>query len=162
MSRTAGEKIERKYLAHFIDSSFGGTPSYGRLGKDLEELNIELNPDQESTKNIIGETSVNVRGYEPEYDVETYYCYEGDALYTQLLSIVNNRSTGSQLATTVIDAILDTDGTVASAYKEDVLVVPQSIGGDTGGMQIPFNVYYNGNRGSVTGTITGGKFVIGA
>lgn len=31
-------KIERKYLAHFIDTSFGDTtPSYERLGKYLEE-----------------------------------------------------------------------------------------------------------------------------
>ena len=53
-------KIERKYLAHYIDASFGGnTANYVRLGKDLEEYNEELNPDVEVKKNIIGEQTVN-------------------------------------------------------------------------------------------------------
>ena len=48
-----GDKMERKWLAHYIDSNFGsGTASYIRLGKDLEEYNIELNPDSETIKNI--------------------------------------------------------------------------------------------------------------
>lgn len=51
-------KIERKYLAHFLDAKFGVktqgeetyTPNYTRLGKDLEEYNEELNPDVEVNK----------------------------------------------------------------------------------------------------------------
>ena len=43
-------KIERKYLAHFLDAKFGVktqgeetyTPNYTRLGKDLEEYNLTL------------------------------------------------------------------------------------------------------------------------
>ena len=49
--------IERKRLAHYIDASFdatGNTPKYTRLGKDLEEYNLELNPDVEVSKNILG------------------------------------------------------------------------------------------------------------
>lgn len=49
----ASTKIERKYLAHFIDASFGtgsATPNYIRLGADLEEYNLELNPDIEVSK----------------------------------------------------------------------------------------------------------------
>lgn len=31
-------KIERKYMAHFLNAAFGsGTASYCRLGNDLEE-----------------------------------------------------------------------------------------------------------------------------
>ena len=46
-------KVERKYLAHYIDSSFGGeAPSYVRLGADLEEYIEELSPDVEVKKNI--------------------------------------------------------------------------------------------------------------
>ncbi|RDU21939.1 hypothetical protein [Anaerosacchariphilus polymeriproducens] len=139
-------KIERKYLAHFLDSSFGGTTSYIRLGQDLEEYTIELNPDVETTKNILGESSAVVKGYEPSGSVETFYAYEGDALFTQLASIVNNRSTGSSLETTVVDVLVTSTGTVTWAYREDVLVVPQSIGGDGAGVQIPFEIQYRGNR----------------
>ena len=47
--------VERKYLAHYLDSAFDTSyesPSYVRIGKDLEEYNEELNPDVEVRKNI--------------------------------------------------------------------------------------------------------------
>jgi hypothetical protein len=142
-----GDKYERKYLAHYIDSAFNATtPSYDRLGKDLEEYNIELNPDISSVKNINGENSNNCKGYEVSSSVDTYYAYEGDALFTQLCDIINNRSTGSALETTVVDVLVDASGTVEWAYRENVLVVPQSIGGDNGAINVPFQVYYNGSR----------------
>ena len=142
-----GNKVERKYLAHFIDSSFGAeTPTYIRLGKDLEEYNIEMNPDSETKKNILGENSTTVKGYEPTSSVDTYYAYEGDSLFDHLTEIINNRETGSSLKTTVVDVLVDSTGKVTWAYKEDVVVIPQSMGGDTSGVQIPFEVKYNGNR----------------
>ena len=57
-------KVERKFLAHYIDASFGEADktSYVRLGADLEEYNEELNPDVEIKKNIIGEQSCARRG----------------------------------------------------------------------------------------------------
>ena len=56
--------IERKFLAHYVDAAFSSsTPTYVRLGKNLEEYNEELNPDVEVTKNILGEQSVQHSGY---------------------------------------------------------------------------------------------------
>lgn len=147
MPETVKTKIERKYLAHFIDANFGETTvGYIRLGQDLEEYNIELNPDVETLKNILGETSNTVKGYEPSSSVGTYYAYVGDPLFEHLSDIVNDRSTGSQLKTTVVDVLINSEGVVTWAYREDALIVPQSMGGDTGGVQIPFEVMYSGNR----------------
>lgn len=144
-------KIERKYLAHFIDASFGGqTPNYVRLGKDLEEYVEELNPDVEVQKNILGEQNVQHNGYEVQSEVDPFYAYTGDPLFEALAEIANERKTGDDCVTTKVDVLLNADGTVAWAYKEDVWVVPSSIGGDTSGVQIPFNVYNAGNR--VAGT----------
>lgn len=142
----AGDKLERKYLIHYIDSSFGGTVSYVKVGKDLEEYNIELNPDVETIKNIWGETSNTVKGYEPSSSVDTFYAREGDPLFTQLATIINTRSTGVKLETTVVDLLVTEAGTVVWAYRENVLVVPQSMGGDNGGVQIPYEIMYNGDR----------------
>ena len=44
-------KIERKYLAHFLEVG----DAYVRLGKDLEEYSPELSAQVEKTKNILGE-----------------------------------------------------------------------------------------------------------
>ena len=140
-------KIERKYLAHFLDASFGsGTANYVRLGKDLEEYNEELNPDVEVNKNILGEQSVQHNGYEVQSDVDPYYAYDGDPLFTTLASVANERKTGDDCKTTKVDVLLAEDGTVTWAYREDVYVVPNSMGGDTSGVQIPFTVYNDGNR----------------
>lgn len=140
-------KIERKYLAHFLDASFGGTTTnYIRLGKDLEEYNEELNPDVEVNKNILGEQNVQHNGYEVQSEVDPYYAYTGEPLFEALAEIANERKTGDDCVTTKVDVLLNTDGTVAWAYREDVWVVPSSIGGDTSGVQIPFTVYNAGNR----------------
>lgn len=144
-------KIDRKYLAHYLDENFGsGTVSYTRLGKDLEEYNEELNPDVEVNKNILGEQNVNHNGYEVQSEVDPFYAYSGDLLFTKLALIANERKTGDACKTTKVDVLLNADGTVVWAYREDVYVVPNSIGGDTSGVQIPFTVYNAGNR--VAGT----------
>ena len=145
-------KAERKYLAHYIDSSFGGTVAYVRLGKDLEELNIELNPDVEIRKNIIGEQSVTHNGYEVSSDVEPYYYEYDDALSEKVYDIAMKRLTGDACKTTVVDVLIkpgvtdEAAPTVLSAYREDVIVVPNSVGGDTSGVQIPFTIHRDGNR----------------
>lgn len=158
MAMAEGTKYERKYLAHYIDSAFNAsTPNYIRLGKDLEDYSINLNPDVESKKNILGESTTNVKGYSPQGSIETYYAYKGDALYERLLEITNERSTGSKLETTVVDVIVDSEGNVESAYRENAVIVPQSIGG-ADGIQIPFEIYYNGSRTSGDFDITSKKF----
>ena len=147
-------KIERKYLAHFIDAKFGVkasdeetyTPNYVRLGKDLEEYNEELNPDVELNKNILGEQNVVHKGYEVQSEVDPFYAYTGDPLFEQLAKIANERRTGDDCLTTKVDVLLNESGTVEWAYREDVWVVPNSVGGDTSGVQIPFTVYCAGNR----------------
>lgn len=144
-------KIERKYLAHFIDASFGGeAPNFVRLGKDLEEFIEELNPDVEVKKNILGEQNVVHNGYEVQSEVDPFYAYTGDPLFEQLSKIANERLTGDDCKTTKIDVLLKEDGSMEWAYREDVYVVPNSVGGDTSGVQIPFTVYNAGNR--VAGT----------
>lgn len=140
------KKIERKYLAHFIDAGFGAEVNYIRLGKDLEEFGEELNPDVEIQKNILGEQNVQHNGYEVQSEVEPFYAYTDDPLFEQLAMIANERKTGDDCKTSRVDVLLNEDGTCVWAYKEDVYVIPNSMGGDTSGVQIPFTVYNAGNR----------------
>lgn len=140
-------KIERKYLAHFIDAGFGDTKTnYIRLGKDLEEYVEELNPDVEVNKNILGEQNVQHNGYEVQSEIDPFYAYTGDPLFEALAEIANERKTGDDCVTTKVDVLLGATGQIMWAYREDIWVVPNSIGGDTSGVQIPFSVYNAGNR----------------
>ena len=162
--------IERKYLAHYIDGAFD--PSYAateyiRLGKDLEEYTIELNPEVETRKNILGENSVSINGYEVSSSVDPFYYEYDEALSEKVMDIAMNRTTGDGCKTSVVDVLLkpganaETEPDVVWAYREDCYVVPDSIGGDTSGVQIPFTIHRAGNRKKGTFDIKTKKFTEG-
>lgn len=155
-------KLERKILATYIDASFGGTnPSWFLVGKDIEEMSVELNPDVETVKNILGETSVKDNGYEPQMTADPYYANPDDAIYDKIKDIAMKRLKGDDCKTKILEIILvdtSSSGTTPTyeAYTENVIVKPTSYGGDTSGFAIPFDVYFDGGRVEGTATITSG------
>lgn len=160
-------KAERKYFAHYLDAAFdttGKETNYVRLGKDLEEYAEELNPDVETKKNILGEISVKHNGYDVSSDVDPYYYEYDDALSAKIMEIAMDRLTGDACKTTKVDVLLkpgaaaDAEPTVVSAYREDVIVVPNSVGGDTSGVQTPFTIHNVGNRVKGNFDLTTKKF----
>ena len=64
-------KLERQAYMTYIDASFrtGVSPTWFLIGKDIDDMSIELNPDVSTTKNILGETSVKDNGYEHSLSV---------------------------------------------------------------------------------------------
>lgn len=158
---------ERKYLAHYLDAAFDTKYTaceYVRMGKDLEEYSVELNPDVETKKNILGENSVNVSGYEVSSSVDPYYYEYDEKLSEKIMDIAMNRTTGDGCKTSTIDVLLkpgatdEDEPTTVWAYREDCYVVPQSVGGDTTGIQVPFEIHRSGNRVKGTFDIKTKKF----
>ena len=140
-------RMERKFLAHYLDANFGeSTPNYVRLGKDLEAYAEELNPQVEVRRNILGEQNVIHNGYQVQSTAEPYYADPGDDLFEPIANIANERLTGEACMTTRVDALFDAEGNQIWAFRENCWVVPNSVGGDTSGVQIPFNVYNAGSR----------------
>ena len=145
---------ERKYLAHYLDSAFSADASattYVRLGKDLEEYSVGLSPSVERKTNILGENSVVVSGYDVSTGVSPFYYDYDDELSQKIMDIALSRSTADACKTSYVEVVLKPgeDGgapTVVSAWREDVLVIPTSYGGDTSGVQVPFTINYAGNR----------------
>ena len=72
-------KIERKYMAHFINAAKEGQAVYERLGQDLEEFSPEMSAQVETKKNILGESSVLISGYEKTAAVEPFYADQAGA-----------------------------------------------------------------------------------
>lgn len=147
--------LSRSHLKHYIDSTFGGsgTPAWHRLGKDVEDTSVNLNPDVSTTKNILDETSVEDNGYEPELDIPTYYARPGDGIYDKIKDIALGRRTGDACRTTILEFIIDNTTGTYDAYTEEVIIKPQSYGGvGQGKVNIPFNIMFAGNRkeGKVT------------
>lgn len=148
-------KLKRSYLLHYIDASFGGTtPNWFLIGKDIEEMAVELNPDIQQVKNILDETVTNDNGYEPSIDADTYYANTEDSIYEKLKNIAMNRLTGKACKTKALEVVVDKVSGPYDAWMEDCIVKPQSYGGAQGGVNIPFNISFDGNRKKGTVTIT--------
>lgn len=148
-------RAERKYLAHLIDAAFDTTyasSEYVRIGKDLEEYSEALNPSVEINKNILGEQSVKHTGYEVQAEASPYYYEYNDELSEKIMEIAMERATGDKCKTSTVTVLLqpgendDDAPTVVWAYREDCYVIPNSVGGDTAGVQTPFTLYNAGNR----------------
>lgn len=143
-------KIERKYLAHYINAAAlnAEEATYERLGKDLEEFSPELSAQVDTKKNILGETSVLISSYEKTGSVEPYYAEEGSALFQRLQDIIDNSRVLDELKTDVVEVKLweNAGEGVYPAIREEVYIEVTSYGGDTTGYQIPFTVHYTGAK----------------
>ena len=149
-------KIERKYLAHFINTAVGEEAAdYERIGKDLEEYSPELSAEVDTKKNILGETSIAISGYEKTGSVEPYYAEKESKLFARLQQIIDGDLVLDDLMADVVEVKLwepAEDGGYP-AVKEAVYIEVTSYGGDTTGYQIPFTLHY-------TGVKTAGTFAL--
>lgn len=150
---TAGEAVPRKYLAHYINAAPDSeSPKWVRLGEDLEEYKEEFSANVDKKKNILGEEKIKITGYEVSGSVEPYYAYVGDELYEWLENIARKRLTLDKCKTQVLTVYCwKGESGAYEADEEDAIVEVTSMGGDTAGVSIPFNVHK-------TGDITSGKF----
>ena len=143
-------KIERKYLAHFINAAAIGAQEavYERLGKDLEEFSPELSAQVDTKKNILGETSILISGYEKIGSVEPFYAEERSVLFERLQDIIDEHRVLDELKADVVEVKLweQAEGSVYPAIREEVYIEVTSYGGDTTGYQIPFTLHFTGNK----------------
>lgn len=143
-------KIERKYLAHFINTAEAGAEAavYERLGKDLEEFSPELSAQVDSKKNILGQNSILISSYEKTGSVEPFYAEQDSGLFQWLQNIIDNNLVLDALRTDVVEVKLwesAQDGAYP-AVKEEAFIEITSYGGDTTGYQIPFTLHYTGEK----------------
>ncbi len=137
-------KIERKYMAHYIAAGEG---VYVRLGADLEEYAPEMSASVEKSKNILGQTSVAITGYEKSATVEPYFARKGDPLFDRLQAIIDGDLVLDALKTHVVEVKLweENEGGFP-AVREEAFLEVTSYGGNTEGYQIPFVIHYTGAK----------------
>ena len=150
-------KIERKYMAHFLNAAKPGEEAvYERLGQDLEEFAPELSAQVETKKNILGQSSVVISGYEKTAAVEPFYAQEGSAVFSRLQEIIDGDLVLDELKADVVDVKLwdENENGEYPAVKEAVYLEVTSYGGDTTGYQIPFTIHYTGEKVKGTFNVT--------
>ena len=141
-------KIERRYMAHYLNAGFGGAENYCRLGADLEEYSPE-------------QTSVTIDGYQKQGEVSPYYAEAGDPLFEKLQEIIDGDLVLDDLKTDIVEVKLwgETADTTYPAVREECYIEVVSYGGDTTGYQIPFNVHYTGVKAKGKFDVNTKKFV---
>ena len=149
-------KIERKYMAHFINATKDDAAVYERLGQDLVEFSPEMAAQVETKKKILGESAILISGYEKTSAVEPFYAQEGSQLFNRLQEIIDGDLVLDELKAEVVDVKLwEADETGAyPAVKETVYIEVTSYGGDTTGYQIPFTIHYTGEKVKGTFNVT--------
>ena len=150
-------KIERKYMAHFLNAAKPGEEAvYERLGQDLEEFAPELSAQVETKKNILGQSSVVISGYEKTAAVEPFYAQEGSAVFSRLQEIIDGDLVLDELKADVVDVKMwdENENGEYPAIKETVYLEVTSYGGDTTGYQIPFTIHYTGEKVKGTFNVT--------
>lgn len=116
------------------------------LGKDNDDLSKDLNPDTESSKNVLGETTFTHSGYTPEVSVEPYYIDPSRKLYKRIVqNALEERYGEADLLGYFAEAHFasanpNTRKMTGYCYVRRAWFVPQSVGGDTSGFNIPINV----------------------
>ena len=153
-------KLKRSAHLLYVDASMGGaTPSWYLVGKHIEELSVDLGADVETVKNILDETSVNLNGYEPSISADPYYANPEDAIYDPLKAAAMDRvMDDAHCKTKFLEVIVeDTSETAHPAWQQDCYLVPESVGGDTSGLQIPFTIHPDGTRVKGTASLTAAK-----
>lgn len=142
-------KLDREALAHYLDTSFKmkeETATWEILGDDIEDMSVELNPDTEQKRNILGKMRTTDNGYTPSMSADPFYADPSKKLYPKIRDIALNRLKGDACRTLMLEVIVeDTAAVKHLAYVQEVMVKPQSYGGDTG-VNIPFDVTDDGER----------------
>ena len=137
-----------KFTVTYIPASSG----WEALGKDNEDVSKELNPDVESQKNVLGETTVKHSGYEPEIDIDPYYMDPGRIMYSHLLECALEEKYSENdllgyFAEAFFTSVNESAQTMSGyCYVSRAWFVPQSVGGDTAGYAIPFKVIPTGAK----------------
>lgn len=143
-------KLEREALAHYLDTTWKMKPDTAEwevLGDDIEEMSVELNPDTEQKKTILGKTRTTDNGYQPSMSADPYYADPTKKIYPKIRDIALDRLKGDACRTLMLEVIVeDTAALKHLAYVQEVMVKPQSYGGDTSGVNIPFDVTDDGER----------------
>lgn len=160
-------KLKRSALKHYIDTGFNtkvadaSKATFEILGKDIEDMAVDLSPDTSQMKNILDETRTVDNGYTPSMSADPFYADPDSELYPKIRDIAFERLTGDDCKTLMLEVLVeDTDATTHTAYLSEVMVKPTSYGGGNEGVNIPFNISEDGER--VKGTVTAESVKAGA
>lgn len=152
--------IKREEFKVFADVSAGdaAAPEWELQGDKVEDMSLELNPNVETITDVTGVTTTVLDKYEVQTSVGTYRAKRDSKFGAILYDIVKEKKILSDVerAFLCVNLFSGTDGKY-DAWTQKAVVAVQSYGGDTKGLNIPYNIHWEGERTHGTAAIADGK-----
>lgn len=162
MSITGTGYVKRAEFMLFFDVAATSTPDWELIGDKVEELNLEMNPNVNTVTDITGKTSTILDKYEVQSAVDPMRAKRGSKLFEILYDIVKNEKTLSDVEKTLMCVnIFDSVNGNYAAWTQKAVIAVQNYGGNTEGLNIPFNVHWVGQKIHGTYNPTTGVFTAG-
>ena len=152
--------IKREAFKMFVDASEtgdGSTPEWEIIGKKIEDMSLEMNPNVETMTDITGDVQTTLDKYEKQTSVSPYYARKESKMAAWLYNVVREERTLSEVERTFlcVNVFAGSDGKF-DAWTQKGVVAVQSYGGNTKGLQIPYNIHWIGRKTFGTVAIAGG------
>jgi len=151
MAITGTGYIKRSDFMLFADVSDTTPPDWELIGDKVEELNLAMNPNVSTVTDITGETKTTLDKYQVQTDVSPMKARKDSKLAAILYDIVKEEKTLSDvehtfLVVNVFDSTTTGEVTTYAAWTQKAVVAVQNYGGNTEGLDIPFNIHWIGKK----------------
>lgn len=156
MAITGTGSIKRKDFMLFADvAETPDTPIWEIIGDKVEEMSLAMNPNVATVTDVIGNTTTALDKYEVQTDVSPMKAKKESKLFNILYEIVRDEKTLSDVERTflcvnVFDSTTTGEEpdikTVYAAWTQKAVVAVQSYGGNTEGLDLPFNIHWTGKK----------------
>lgn len=146
----AKAKREQYLVLMNVAASGATTPEYEALGKDNEDMSQTLNNEVNATKNVLGQTSVEVTKGNQTTSVDPFKMDDTSKIATILHDIFVNEKELSDVEHEFIQVFLnkpvaESEGEY-EAFQQIGAIDLKSYGGDTTGISAPFDINWLGER----------------
>lgn len=139
--------IKREAFKMFGEVPEEETNKWELLGRKIEDMSLEMNPNVETLTDITGETQTTLDKYEKQTSVAPYYARKESKFGAWLYNVVREERTLSDVERNFlcVNVFAGADGSF-DAWTQKGVVAVQSYGGNTKGLQIPFNIHWIGKK----------------
>ena len=148
-----GVKAARKLLMTFVDVSDSGTPEWEIVGRGIEDSSIELNPQTETTTDILGITETSVEKWEPNQSFDPNTVKGGSKLNFKLHKIWQDKKPEllSKFNVLIVYAYLGETSTFEAEMQKNCTINITSLGGSAY-VDMPIEISYSNDitKGTVT------------
>lgn len=151
------KREEFKLFANTAKDDDMTTPVWELQGDKVEDMSLEMNPNVETVTDVTGATSTVLDRYEKQTSVGTYRARRESKFGAILYDIVKEEKTLSDVERTFlcVNLFSAAEGKYDAWTQKGVIAV-QNYGGDTKGLNIPYNIHWIGGKTYGTAAIAGG------